>query len=164
MLSKSLSTLHSLCKYANLCPTFQCYSVPLTAPTYVGYTFITYEILIRSYGDIWHRYGVHRFEFNFSSRLSLRTSFSYKTSIYAIFCGKRDDLPLYLAKHWPLTGAVLSPHKQRSLESLGSLTQLVLCRVLQSVWVLHSRPFTRMIRKKYLKSIKDDRYNSWAFR
>lgn len=49
--------------------------------------------------------------------------------------------PRYLAVHSPLTGARLSPHRQRNLSSSRSFTQLVNCSELQSLWAVHSRPF-----------------------
>lgn len=51
-------------------------------------------------------------------------------------------LPLLLAEHKPLIGALLSPHKHLNLSSSKSFTQLVYCSELQSACVLHSRPLT----------------------
>lgn len=53
----------------------------------------------------------------------------------------RNHLPRYLAVHSPLTGARLSPHRHRNLSSSRSFTQLVNCSRLQSLCMVHSRPF-----------------------
>ena len=45
-------------------------------------------------------------------------------------------LPLYFAEHNPFTGALKSPHRQRIRSSIGSITQLVFCIVLQSAWLV----------------------------